>query len=346
MQLKDSQELFSKLKQVDLILPPIVIISGPDNSLFDQVNAFIQNSLLKHESVQVVVLTGEPNDSESLFGEIFNMPLFAPYRFFVIKNAAPIFKYLTASDRDAYQQDFSKIAERTLLLMYSEVEPTKAALKPFGNRLLHLSTKNLFAENIESTIRRFANQLRLSLTEEAMSEIRERIPTREGAIIEALQRLKEMSSSDQPLRVEFVRDILFPKAGWDMFRLSDACFLGDTYTFSREIMNYNPPEDNFLALLRVLLNRTDELRKYRICRKLNLSQDETTTIVGIKNRHPFLQKKILQRLSSESQRYNRDRIEQLYQSIVDTSSAFRLTVPIEKQSVFFQKKAIDMFFHS
>lgn len=346
MQVKDSHELLAKLKGIDISQPPVILVSGSDPSIFDHTGDFIRNQLLKHETVELTVLTGEQDDAAVLLAEAFNLPLFSPYRLFIVKNAGPIFRYILSDERSPEQQNFSNLPERTMLALYFEGEPTKAMLKLFGDRLIHLQTKNLYADNMEEAIRRAAMHLRLDLTEEALLEIRERVPPREGAIHDALKRLKEMHTKNHAVTLEEVRDILFPKAGWDMFRLVDACFTGDIYTFSREMMKSNPPEDNFLALLKQLLNRADELRRYRICRALNLSPEETFATVGLKNRHPFIQKKALRRLSEEAQRFGAERLERLYATITETSSSFRLNVPLDHQAAFFEKKAIDIFFQT
>lgn len=344
VQVKDSHELLAKLKGIDIGQPPVILVSGSDPSVFDHTEDFLRSQLLKHETVELVLLTGEQNDAAILVDEIFNLPLFSPYRLFIVKNAEPIFRYLLSKGRTAEQRNFSNLPERTLLALYYEGQPEKAMLKLFGDRLLHLHTKNLYAENMEEAIRRSAMQLRLQLTEEALLEIRERVPPREGAVQDALIRLQKMHSKDHAVTLEEVRDILFPKAGWDMFRLVDACFSGDVHTFSREMMKFNPPEDNFLALLKQLLNRTDELRRYRICKGLNLSADEIIAAIGLKNRHPFIQKKALKRLSEEARRFGTEKLERLYAVITETSIAFRSNVPADQQPLFFEKKALDIFF--
>jgi DNA polymerase III delta subunit len=344
VQVKDSHELLAKLRGIDITLPPVILVSGSDPSIFDHTVDFIRSQLLKHETVEITLLTGEQEDAAVLVAAAFNLPLFSPYRLFIVKNAEPIFRYILSDERSPDQQNFSSLPERTMLAFYLAGEPSKAMLRLFGDRLLHLHTKNLFAENMEEAIRRTARHLRLPLTEEALLEIRERLPPREGAVQDALKRIKEMHAENQPVTLEEVRDILFPKAGWDMFRLVDACFTGDIHTFSREMMKYSPPEDNFLAVLKQLLNRTDELRRYRICRAHNLSPDETLVILGLKNRHPFIQKKALKRLSEESQRFGAERLERMYEVITETSSAFRLNVPPDHQAVFFEKKVMDIFF--
>lgn len=341
---RDSHDLLQKLKDIPLATPPAVIVSGTDATVFDQVEEHLRRVTLKHETVEVTVLTGEPDDARLLLLSIFNIPLFSPYRLFIIKNAAPLFKDITQNARDAYQLDFARLPDRTLLAMFYEGEIPKGILKLFGDNVLHLQTKSLYAENIEEAIRRSASQLRLALSEDAIQEIRERVAPREGAIHEALRRIKEEHGKEHPVTFDEVREILFPRAGWDMFRLADACFAGDVQTFTREIVKYSTPEDSILALLKQLLNRADELRRYQICRAQNLGSEETIQAIGLGKRHPFIQKKALRRLQDESLRFGSDRMLHLYDMLVDTSVSFRLNVPADQQSGFFQERALHAFF--
>ena len=324
--------------------PPAILVSGQDASIFDRVDDLLRNQVLKREAVDITVLTGEQEDGALLLKEIFNLPLFSPYRLFLVKDAKPSFEYILSKERAAEHRNLNNIADRTMLAFYFEGEPTKAMLSVFGENLIHLHTKPLYSDSMEQAIRRTAAELSVNLTEEAVAEIRERVAAKEGAIFDALHQLKSAQPGKAATGIETVRDVLFPKAGFDMFRLIDACFMGDVYTFSREIMKYNPPDDTLLALLRLLLNRTDELRKYRISQSLNLSTDETINLVGLKNRHPFIQKKTLKRLSEEANRFHSDRLRRIYEMLVETSSSFRLTVPMHEQSMFFQTKMIEIFF--
>lgn len=341
---RDSHDLLQKLKDLPLASPPVLIVSGADATVFDQMEEHLRRHTLKHETVEMTVFTGEPDDAKHLLVSLFNIPLFSPYRLFVVRSAAPLFKELTTGTRDAYQLDFTRLPDRTLLAMFYEGEVPKGILKLFGDNLLHLHTKNLYAENIEEAIRHEASRLRLSLSEEAILEIRERVAPQEGAIVDALRRIKDAHNKEHPVSFDEVREILFPRAGWDMFRLADACFVGDVHTFAREIVKYSPPEDSLLALLRQLLNRADELRRYQICRAQNLGSDETIQSIGLGKRHPFIQKKALRRLQDEAQRFNADRMEHLYDMLVETSVSFRLNVPAHQQSGFFQERALQTFF--
>ena len=179
MSTKDSKSFYATLDQVNLEVPPIVVVSGSDGAAFDTILKRIKGMLEKSVGpYEMTLFSGEPGDDKRLLEEAFNVPLFAPYRLMVVRQGQEVFKPILSSKArlSSCVESFTRLPDRTWVLFHYEGAPPAKFMKIFGKRVLHHSTRDLFpnqvAEEIYATARRFG----LALDDHAVHELRERSP--------------------------------------------------------------------------------------------------------------------------------------------------------------------------
>lgn len=337
----DVSEVTSQISKCDPETALLIVASGDDSEVFDQIIQSAKDTLKKVGPFEATYYSGEPDDYSNFMENVSNMPLFAPHRLFVFRQSEIGLKNFLKKDQQPVP-----VPDRTWVLLQYNGDPPAQFYKVLLAKTIKYSSKSIFPEKLEEEIIKIASRLKLRLDEEAMHDIRERIQPRAGAIEAALKRIQELLHPDQKGHVtgNDVREILFPRMGWNAFRLVDSIFSGDIATFQSELKSYNPPEDSFLAILRSMLTRLDQIRKASVGASLGMQFQELSTLLGIQNRHQFYQKKTIQRLTAERQRFHKDKLTAAYDVIVDMSFQFRSNVPASRQSIYFQEKILSVFF--
>lgn len=345
MEIKDLKQFYQKLDGIDPQNPPVVLVSGSDESIFDSVLKKLETVVASVEPV-ITTFSGEPGDGEKFLEEVYNIPLFSPYRMIVFRHAEAVLPALLAKGRDGYQKDLSGRPDATLLLIQFEGAVPKGMLKSLGSPILHYVSRDIFAEKLEQAIEQMAHSAGLILSEDALHEIKERTPPRTGALQSALQRLKDLIPPEKHKSVSLddVREVLFPRVGWNLFRLVDSLFAGDVTGYRGEIQSYNASTDSFLTLLSQILKRANEIRHYRLGASMGMRPVEMAQFLGIQGRHEFVQKKIMQQRDAEKNRFSNERLERIYDFLVEAGEAFRSNVRVEHQRSYFDFKAMEIFF--
>ncbi|MCB1305591.1 MAG: hypothetical protein KDK37_14990 [Leptospiraceae bacterium] len=347
MDVKDIKQLYQAIGKIDPQSPPSILVSGTDDSIFDSVLEKVE-ARIASVGPEITSFGGEPGDGERFLEEIFNIPLFGSMRLLVFRHAEQYLAGILSKDskRDAYQSNLGNRPDATLLLIQYSGAPSKGFIKSLGSDLIHYVSRDIYAEKLESTIEQLAHTMGLVLQEDALHELKERTPPRTGAIQNNLQRLKDQLASDKRKNISLadVRDVLFPRVGWNLFRLVDSLFIGDLMAYRSEIMSYNASTDSFLSLLSQILRRANELRYYRLGSSMSMKPAEMSNFLGIQGRHEFVQKKILQQREREKNRFNMDRIEKIYDFLTEAGEAFRSNVRPEHHRTYFDFHAMQLFF--
>jgi DNA polymerase III delta subunit len=347
MEVKELKQMLVQVGKLDLSDPPVLLVSGNDENVFDTILEHVERRLTAHEAV-VHSFSGEPGDAERFLEEIFNIPLFSPYRLLVFRHSEDSLPSILAREakRKGPQGDLSRRPDNTAILLQYAGVPPKGFLKSLGSNLVHYVSRDIYAEKLESTIEQLAHGAGLVLTEEALHEIKERTPPRTGALQSAMERLKDLLPAEKRKSVglEDVREVLFPRVGWNLFRLVDSLFSGDFQAYQSEMRSYNAKTDSFLSLLSQILRRTNELRHYRLGASLSMKPGEMATFLGIQGRHEFVQKKILHAREWEKNRFSPERLDRIYGFLVDVGQSFRSNVGADHHSSFFDFHAIQIFF--
>ena len=349
MEIKDNAALYKQLEKIDLNQPEVLIISGTDASVFDIILGKLKTRLLKSiGEFETTIFSGEPGDTARFQEDLFNIPMFSPYRLFVIRQASEVFKPVLADKQSTtiFSDDMSRLPDRTFLALQYDGPPPKKLLNIFGKRYINFLTRDLFSNQIPDVIRDAAKKLGLALDDEAMYEIRERVEPKTGSIEQALRKLKDFlpESKHKSVNGEITREILFPNPGYNPFELVDSLFIGDFRSFEREFIKFNPAVDNLFVVLKLILNRVDEIRRAAAARSQNMSESEMLDLLGLKNRPPFIQKKIIRRLQNEVRSFNSGRLVKIYDFLIDIQKDFRSNTPGNKQPLLFQERVLEVFF--
>ncbi|MCR9142472.1 MAG: hypothetical protein NXI24_09490 [bacterium] len=351
MEVKDLASFQKGLDKLDLESPGVVMVSGSDiavaDALIDRVRARLQKEIGNFETI---LFSGESGDDERFIEEIANVPLFAPYRFILVRQGEELFKNPLASKARyaGYSEAFANASPRTAVFIVYEGSPAQKLVKLFhAGGFLHFVTRDLFSNQISDQIRAIAKRLHLNLGEEAVHLVRESVEPKSGAIEQVLQRLKDSLPQEQlerPVSLDAIREVLFPGQGVNAFAFVDALFALDHRSVERELIHFNPANDNFFSILKIMLNRTDEIRKARIGIGMGMQDAELIDFLGLKGRPPFIQKKILSRLKLEVNTFTPPRLEAVYEMLIDIQNEFRSNVPTARHSLIFQRHISDVFF--
>lgn len=349
--LKNLPDLYREIDAVKIETPPVVLISGIDPSTFDLVLERIRTLLKKSTgTVETTIYSGEPGDGEKFLTDVFNIPLFSPYRLLVVRRGQDVFKEFLGGSKqqDYYRSEFSRVPDSTWILIQYDGKPPAGFLKVFADRLLHFQTRELYPRDVIRTIEGLERKYHLQLDEEALFELRERVEPRTGAIEQSLARLQELLPEEKQGRVnrDDIRELLFPSPGLNAFRLIDGLFEQNHNIVRRELKRWNPSVDNYFLILKLILNRIDEIRKASIALSHGTTDRELTTLLGHSGKPPFVQKKIQERLHEEIRRFDSDKQGKIYDLLIQTQIDFRSTgnSGIKSQHTLFQERILRTFF--
>ncbi|MCE9598906.1 MAG: hypothetical protein K8S54_13150 [Spirochaetia bacterium] len=346
-ELKDGHALTSYIQQTDLEHPGPLIISGDDVETVDvALNQIKARILARHKDCLMPVFANEPDDDVRFVTEIENVPLFAPYRLIIVRDAQAVLSRTikNSETREMLKRAAHSLPDRTWIVMQYSGKPGADFLSVWPEGLTHYPTKDLFPEQIIEFVRTTARKAGLQLSEEAIVEIRDRIIPRPGALEAAVQRIKaNLPAGQKQASLEFVEEVLFPSPGWNISVMIDALFQGDPNRFFSEIAKRDPMED-FARPLKAILNRTDELRRARVALDQGLSDRDVMVLTGHATKHPFVQKKILQRLRFECENFPHDRLLSIYQTLDALFIAFRSGTNRDEQQILFLERLTVNFF--
>jgi len=348
-EIKDHAAFFKYLASMELETPPVVIISGSDTGILDSAMDQIKNRLHKEIGpFETTVFSGEPGDSERFHRELFNIPLFAPYRFIVVRHGDELFSALGALSKNnaGLKADFARIPDRTLLLIEHPGTATKSLLSLFPDRCAHFATRELYANQVPDVIRAMAKKAGIHLDEDAVSEIRDRVEPKTAAIESAIARLADLHPDDKKHAITTinVRDVLFPSPGCNSFALVDALYARDHDTVERELIRFNPQTDNFFGIFKLILNRANEIRLASTGKAMSMSDEELIDLLELKSRPPFVQKKILVRLADEMKKFGPGRLTKIYDFLISIQKDYRTNVGLPQQNLYFQERILEVFF--
>ncbi len=318
----------------------ILVVYGKDVSLVDFILEYIEKKIFKNISYELITLTGEVEDFNQIVNEIYNFSLFSQNRIYVVRQGKLIFKNFKFKIRSLPPKTW-------LIIEYEDTFPFQL-IQIEDNKILYLETKIIYENQIEFFLQNLAKQYHLILSEEALNEIKMLFPPKESILRTAIYNLHRNIERDLQktfyVNYEEVRNVFYPIGGWDVFKIIDACFKKDIQTFLVEIEKFNPPEDNHFSLLKNLLNKTDELRKYIIGKKMNMNSEELLQITQIHKKPFIIQKKILKDLEYYSNLFSLEKINKIYNLILEFSFAFRQIIEDHNKKTIFTKKAIEVFF--
>lgn len=349
MELKDPHQLSKELDHMDLEEPPVIMISGTDSGTVDTVLERIKKRLHKEiGQFESIIFTGENGEEYRLQEELFNVPLFSPYRLVLIRQASEVFKpvLVSVNRQKNWKHQFERLPERTLILIQYDGAASKKISGIFGKRLVHLTTRDLYANQVVDAIRSVSHRIHLNLSDEALHMLAENIEPRQAVIEQKLTTLKELlgTQANKIIQSEELREVLFPGQGCNSFSLVDGIFALNHQVVQRELMRFNADTDNFFAIFKLMLYRVNEIRKAQIGFKLGMQNKELIDFLGLGNRPPFVQKKILSRLSTEVPRFHLNMLDKIYELLIEIQKDFRSRVGPGHHQVVFQQRILETFF--
>jgi hypothetical protein len=347
-ELKDRAALFERIDKTPVDAPELFIVSGDDAETFDQALDRIKARILSHGAgCHVAVFGNEPDDDTKFITEIENVPLFAPYRLIILRDAQQVLaKTLKQSLTRANLKHFiAGRPDRTWIVLHYEGKPGQEFLDTVGSHAVHFAARDLFPEQIIEFIRNAARAVHLQLSDDAIIEIRDRVLPRPGSLERAVLRVKEsLPAGHKSAALAFVQEVLFPYPGWNINVLVDSLFAADQGRFFAECQRRDPAED-FARVLKAILNRTDEIRRARVCFDQGLPSKDILELTGNAWKHAFVQKKILSRLRFETEQFSHPRILAILEGLETLFIRIRSGASRPEQEILFTETMARLFFH-
>ncbi len=347
MEVKDPASFYKAVDALDPGRPGIIVISGNDHAVFENAFSRIKDRIRRTEGdLEVSLFTGEKGDESKFFQEIFNMPLFSPFRLFVTQEADEVFRSFSGTKGiERLKTEIQRIPDRTWLLLFFEGTASRNIIESFPKDIcIHYQTRDMSPHQVMEYIRHAEKKAGLRLTDDAVMELRDKTEPKSGAIDRALQRLK-LFGGEGPVTAERVREILFPVPGVNTYRITDSLFELNHKAFRSEMVRWNPLSDNIFGILKLLLMRTDEIRRAKTGFAHGMNDDEILELLSLKGRHPFIQKQILNRLHHEVRNFSHARLIRIYDLLIRLQISFRSNVPASEQLHFFETGILETFFN-
>ncbi len=337
------------MDQMNPELPESLIVSGKDLTLFDMAVAHARKRLeRKGEPYEVTLLSGEVGDDAIFYREVFHVPLFSPYRLIIVRKGETLFAPIVSTPNLLQKMgvDFKKVPDRTWILIEFSGNAPQKFLDQFGDGLIHIATKELYENQAHETILATLKRLNLRLEEDALYELMQRIEPGTGVIERSLTRLKDLLPPERNGvgTIEDVREILYPAPGMNPFKLVDAIFERQHSGVRKELNRFNPQVDSLFPVLKIMLNRTNEIRKAAVGIAHGMGDAELVNLLDMKGKHPFIQKKNLRALRGDIQRYRQEELNGIYRMLIDLQNDFRTRTGAEKQLIIFEERLLRHFF--
>ncbi len=328
--------------------PKIVLVSGMDMELGDVVIKHIKRQLVKQiGSYESLTFSAQPKEGLHLQTELANTPLFSPYRFLLVRQGEEILQSLFSStnQNQKFIATLKQLPERSLLLILYAGNPPRQLIDPLKkqDKLLHLNTRKLYAHQIEGNLRNAIHKRKLILSQDGFYLLMENLAAKSGMIEKLLDHLQSRTNPKTEITKEDVRSILFPSQGWNPFDLVDAFFSGRLKAILSEYKRFHGSKDNFFVVLKLILQRLKEIRLSSLAYSQQMTEKEMISFIGIGTKHPFIQKKILERLRKEVPYYNTKKQLEIHNFIISMQKNLRYQIPLAKQAFFFQEESLRVF---
>ena len=342
--------LFLKhLDAIDLKRKQFLLVSGQDANCGLLAVKNLQKRLKNElESFEQIIFSDESEEGKRLLEELDNAPLFSPYRFLLVHQSEKIFQNLLSDSiqKKIFQDSLAKLPENTLLLLLYSGTPLKSFLNLFQDQtcFAHLQTGKLYPNQLEAALHRALSRRKLKLSREAFCYLAEKIDAKTGSVEHIAEQIQlRAGSKKEEIKIDLVHSLLSPAQGWDVFALTEALFAGNFQKVLREYKLFHSSTDNLFALLKIILKHIDEIRLARICYMQQTGEKELLSILGIEKRHPFVQKKILERLQGEALRFDSKKQLEVYNFLITMQKSFLSQVPLSRQFLFFQAESLKIF---
>ena len=351
---KDLYTFKSSISKMELKKTGTILLSGSDMNLADPIIQIIKKRLEKEiGSYESIVFTAEAQEDLRFQSEISNIPIFSPYRFLLVRQADEILKSLlrTDSTRAEFANQMKNLPDKTLVMfLYSGRAPVRL-LRILQEPLLHYDTRSIYPDQMSSSLQKAIHARKLTLSKEAFSFLQENVKPELGSIEQILSKLqftheskRKQEGKENIVELEDIQSIMFPSSGWNIFTLIDSLFAGDKKQVIQEYGRFTPPSDNLFAVLKIILRHLNEIRMASIAYSQNMNDREMLRFLGLETRPPIIQKKILQRLRSEVNRFGSQKQTQIYNFLIEMHRLFRSEVPLERQLLIFQERTLPLFF--
>ncbi len=333
--------------------PSLVLVTGSDSAMAaycaKAIKSFLQQKSETQNFEQIVFSPDEP--LERFLFELENQPIFANPRLLLIYDGTAIFQELKGSKKKKAQFETSlRLAPQNLIILFSipgKLSASNLTLFDATSHTFHLITKPLYENQVHRSLIQSIKEHKIELTEEAWGALRAVQDHRKSSHLKIANRLKEIYAQkipNQAISKEEIQTLFTPEEAMNMFNFVDYLFAGNFDTTQQELTRYNPKENSFMVVLKLILNRLNEIRKFDCAQQMGYSDSEMKKLLSISHLPPFIQKRILTRSHGIINRIPLQKQLKLYEILLQTQISFRTNFPQGEQLQFFRCQILPFFF--
>ena len=335
---------FAKLEK----FPQFFIYSSKDSYEFDIITDLYKEkftgSALEYETI---VYVSEPGDSDRFFSEIFNLSMFSQNKLFIIKSAQTFFKPVLAMKKEQLEQlnlNIQNITNTYIILIHFDSGEIPQKIKTlFASNSGFLKSSSYFPNETRQALESILSDEKITFDNDAIDEFIFKIPPSHGAYLKNIKKLN-LYLNKKHYTVNDINEIFSNQTEMNSSVLVDMIFQNREFEFFRELSKFNQNADTLLLFLAILLNRTNDLRKYRIISRQK-SLDETFLIemLGMQSFSPKRQRFILSRFEKESRAFPDVAIDLLYEILLDISIKSKINSNKQELMLYFVMKMTKFF---
>jgi len=339
---------FKSLAEIQKLekLPQIMLYSSSDSFEFELLAEKYKNALTHSSGTyEVIVFVSEPGDADRFFSEIFNFSMFATTKLFIIKSAQQFFKPMVSQTKDYLDNmklKLENIPENYIILIHFEADVPAKIAGLFGSAGL-LKSRNYYPNETRDALNEILKNEKITFDQDAFDEFIYKTHPSHGAYTKNLQKLMLYLNKKHYNR-EDIDSVLFNNTELNASVLVDLIFQNREYEFFKELSKYRSEADKLLLFLTILLNRVNEIRKFRVLsRQSQINEEAIIQMLGMNGFSEKRQRFVLSRMKKESTYFTDRVLDSLYEMLIDLNIRSKVTGDKEEVMMFFSMKMTELF---
>ncbi len=293
-------------------------------------------------------IINQDNSIYDFLQEIENQSIFENYRLILVYDGYSLLESVVEKKKNLahLRSALMKLPERILLVFSYQGNPKKNLLKLFAdcNNVIQIETKPLYGNQINQNLVQTMKKNGIVLATDAWEWMNLMADQKSSSHLALAQKLKKIyPQRTTPITKEELEVLFIPERGMHIFDFIDYLFTGNKIKVHHELERYEENQDSFLLILKLMLKRINEIRKFDCAYQMRYTTDEIKNLLNIVYLPIFIQNKIINRLQIEVNRLPMKRQVAIYNLLIKTQTVFRRNIAMHEQKQYFRQEVLPMF---
>ncbi len=347
--------LYQLLKIKKIPLPSIFVYVSEDSFEFEIAIEHYKEVLEKSGIVaEILVFVSESGDHGKLFAEVFTPDMFFPNKLIILKNGSSFFKPLLDSKASSEFKDIASAFQKNVpsissdihfLIHYDQKDLPAAFHKLFQGEFSLYKPKAIYSKDIKPALNEALEQEGIELEPEAADEFVHKIPPHTGAYIKNLRKLKLFLNKKKFSKSD-VENVLFGQSSLNIQNLVEHLIFSRKGEFFKEFTKFEYENSEILSFLSRLLNKLDEIRKFRILRINNRGEVPIPIMVEYLRFYSYSEGRnyhMRNQLIKEASLFTTKSLIQIYEIILSLNIKFKSGLRDEEGRIYFNQRILEIF---